>query len=161
MFPKATRLSTGNFPRWLHAIFRLTRPMKALWGLRLKLFRILPLCQSENPGSVRSRATCPGRFLQQNKHTRTGARMIHPIGNQLASSSLGLAAPMSERQQAQPDPAVQVAPVEDTQSGRFDKQADQRALGLRQPIEPPQSSLEKALESVNNSLKAWSTGIRF
>ncbi|HET8702830.1 MAG TPA: flagellar protein FlaG [Castellaniella sp.] len=87
--------------------------------------------------------------------------MIHPIGNQLASSSLGLAAPMSERQQAQPDPAVQVAPVEDTQSGRFDKQTDQRALGLRQPIEPPQSSLEKALESVNNSLKAWSTGIRF
>lgn len=87
--------------------------------------------------------------------------MIHPIGNQLASSSLCLAAPMSERQQAQPDPAVQVAPVEDTQSGRFDKQADQRALGLRQPIEPPQSSLEKALESVNNSLKAWSTGIRF
>lgn len=87
--------------------------------------------------------------------------MIHPIGNQLASSSLGLAAPMSERQQTQPDPAVQVAPVEDTQSGRFDKQADQRALGLRQPIEPPQSSLEKALESVNNSLKAWSTGIRF
>jgi flagellar protein FlaG len=68
---------------------------------------------------------------------------------------------MSERQQAQPDPAVQVAPVEDTQSGRFDKQTDQRALGLRQPIEPPQSSLEKALESVNNSLKAWSTGIRF
>jgi flagellar protein FlaG len=86
--------------------------------------------------------------------------MIHPIGNQLASSSLGLAAPVSERQPVQPDPAAQVTPVDDTQSGRF-KQADSRELGLRQSIEPPKSSLEKALESVNDSLKAWSTGMRF
>jgi flagellar protein FlaG len=87
--------------------------------------------------------------------------MIHPIGNQLASSSLGLAAPVSERQPVQPDPAAQVTPVDDTRSGRFDKQADSRELGLRQSIEPPKSSLEKALESVNDSLKAWSTGMRF
>lgn len=87
--------------------------------------------------------------------------MIHPIGNQLASSSLGLAAPVSERQPVQPDPAAQVTPADDAQSGRFDKQADSRELGLRQPIEPPKSSLEKALESVNDSLKAWSTGMRF
>ncbi len=87
--------------------------------------------------------------------------MIHPIGNQLASSSLGLAAPISERAQPQPAPAAQVTPPDDTQAGRFGKQADPRELGLRQPIQPPQSSLEKALESINNSLKAWSTGMRF
>ncbi len=87
--------------------------------------------------------------------------MIHPIGNQLASSSLGLAAPISERAQPQPAPAAQVTPPDDTQAGRFGKQADPREFGLRQPIEPPQSSLEKALESINNSLKAWSTGMRF
>ncbi len=29
------------------------------------------------------------------------------------------------------------------------------------PYEPPKSSLERALESVNDSLKAWSTGMRF
>lgn len=87
--------------------------------------------------------------------------MIHPIGNQLASSSLGLAAPISERAQPQPAPAAQVTPPDDTQAGRFGKQADPQEFGLRQPIEPPQSSLEKALESINNSLKAWSTGMRF
>jgi flagellar protein FlaG len=87
--------------------------------------------------------------------------MIHPIGNQLAPSSLGLAAPVSERLPAQPDPAAQVTPVDGAQSGRFNKQADSRELGLKQPIEPPKSSLEKALESVNDSLKAWSTGMRF
>lgn len=87
--------------------------------------------------------------------------MIHPIGNQLASSSLGLAAPASERPQAQATPATQVTPVEDAQSSRFNKQAGSRELGLRQSIEPPKSSLEKALESVNDSLKAWSTGMRF
>ncbi|KAB0604027.1 flagellar protein FlaG [Castellaniella defragrans] len=87
--------------------------------------------------------------------------MIHPIGNQLASSSLGLAAPVSERLPAQPEPAVQVTPVDDARSGRFNKQADARELGLKQPIEQPKSSLEKALESVNDSLKAWSTGMRF
>src|SRR5690606_23982727 len=149
------------FPCWPHEASFATSPMKALWGLRLKLFLILPLCQSENLGSVRSRVTCPGHFLQQNKHTWTGARMIHPIGNQLASSSLGLAVTMSEPQQAQPDLAVQMPRVEDTKSGSIDKQADQQAHGQRQPNEPPQTSLEKALESVNNSLKAWYTGIRF
>lgn len=87
--------------------------------------------------------------------------MIHPIGNQLASSSLGLAAPVSERPAALPEPAVQVTPADDAQSGRFKKQADARELGGQQIIEPPKSSLEKALESVNNSLKAWSTGMRF
>ncbi len=87
--------------------------------------------------------------------------MIQPIGNQLASSGLSLAAPVSERLPAQPEPAVQVTPAEDAQSGRFNKQADARELGLKQPIEPPKSSLEKALESVNESLKAWSTGMRF
>ncbi|MGA0584159.1 flagellar protein FlaG [Castellaniella ginsengisoli] len=87
--------------------------------------------------------------------------MIHPIGNQLASSSLGLAAPLSERAQPQPAPAAQVTPPDDAQAGRFGKQADPRELGLRQPIEPPKSSLEKALESVNDSLKAWATGMRF
>ncbi|MHA3902312.1 flagellar protein FlaG [Castellaniella sp. WN] len=79
----------------------------------------------------------------------------------MASSSLGLAAPVSERLPAQSDPAAQVTPVDDAQSSRFGKHADSRELGLRQPIEPPKSSLEKALESVNDSLKAWSTGMRF
>jgi flagellar protein FlaG len=87
--------------------------------------------------------------------------MIHPIGNQLASSSLGLAAPVSERPAAQPEPAAQVVPAADARAGRFDRQTDPKSLGLREAITPPKSSLEKALESVNESLEAWSTGMRF
>lgn len=87
--------------------------------------------------------------------------MIHSIGNQLASAGLGLAAPVSDRQPPQSDPAVRVTPADDARSGRFQQQADPRALGLRESIQEPKSSLEKALESVNDSLQAWSTGLRF
>ena len=87
--------------------------------------------------------------------------MIHPIGNQLASSGLGLTAPVTERPAAQPNPVTQVTPVSEAQPDRFEKHADPRELGLRGAIQEPKSSLEKALESVNNSLQAWSTGLRF
>ena len=87
--------------------------------------------------------------------------MIHPIGNQLASSGLGLAAPITDRPAAQAKPATQVTPASEAQSDRFEKPADPRALGLRGSLQEPKSSLEKALESVNSSLQAWSTGLRF
>ena len=87
--------------------------------------------------------------------------MIQPIGNQLASSGLGLMTPVADRLPAQPSPVTQVTPANDARSGRFDHQDDPRALGLKSSIQPPKSSLEKALESVNDSLQAWSTGMRF
>ena len=88
--------------------------------------------------------------------------MIQTIGNQLTSAGLGLAAPVADRLPAQPAPVTQVTPVADARpEDRFAKQDDPRALGLKGAIQPPKSSLEKALESVNDSLKAWSTGLRF
>lgn len=88
--------------------------------------------------------------------------MIQPIVNSLAPSGLGQAAPIADRLNAQPQPATQVTPVQEASS----EQPPQTGLGANNQAmpkypEPPKSSLEKALESVNDSLKAWSTGMRF
>lgn len=91
---------------------------------------------------------------------RKGTHMIHPIGNQLTSASLGLNPAASERPASKPDPAIQVTPPDEAQSSPFAR-ADSKDAGLKPYPEPPKSSLEKALDSVNESLKAWSTGMRF
>jgi flagellar protein FlaG len=88
--------------------------------------------------------------------------MIQPIVNSLASSGLGQAAPILDRPNAQPQPATQVAPAGETTQ----KQPRQTLVGMgtaaaQEYPEPPKSSLEKALDAVNDSLKAWSTGMRF
>lgn len=88
--------------------------------------------------------------------------MIQPIVNSLASSGLGQTAPVLDRPNAQLQSATLVAPAgEATQ-----EQPRQTLVGTGTPAvqnypEPPKSSLEKALDSVNDSLKAWSTGMRF
>lgn len=86
--------------------------------------------------------------------------MIHPIGNQLTPASLGLTPVASERPVGKPEPAAQVTPTEDTQSGDS-RQANQQDSALKPYPEPPKSSLEKALDSINDSLKPWTTGVRF
>lgn len=91
---------------------------------------------------------------------RKGTHMIHSIGNQLSPASLGLPAVASDRVAGTPEPAVQVTPTEDPR-GSASRQAHQQDATLRADPQGPQSSLEKALESVNDSLKAWSTGVRF
>ncbi|WP_323011354.1 flagellar protein FlaG [Castellaniella sp.] len=84
--------------------------------------------------------------------------MIHSIGNQLSPASLGLPVVTTDRATGtQVEPAVQVTPAEDARA-IASRQARQQDAALQSN---PQSSLEKALESVNDSLKAWSTGVRF
>lgn len=88
--------------------------------------------------------------------------MIQPIANALTPAALGQAAPALDRLDAQPQPAVQVTPAQKTSSGH----SQQTGLGsdasdMPKYPEPPKSSLEKALDAVNDSLKAWSTGMRF
>ncbi|MGB6242130.1 MAG: flagellar protein FlaG [Castellaniella sp.] len=86
--------------------------------------------------------------------------MIHPIGNQLTSASLGLTPVVSERPAGKPEPVTEVASGDKTQSGTS-KQAGQQHSMLKDYPEQPKSSLEKALEAVNGNLQAWSTGVRF
>lgn len=87
--------------------------------------------------------------------------MIHPIGNQLSPASLGLPSAGVERPVSMPEPAVKVTSTEDARasSSRYEGQQ-----GSPIPADDPnarQASLDKALESVNDSLRAWSTGVRF
>lgn len=91
---------------------------------------------------------------------RKGTHMIHPIGNQLTSASLGLNPAASERLAGKPDPVTQVTAPADTQSSTSAR-SDSPDGALKPYPEPPKSSLEKALDSINESLKAWSTGMRF
>lgn len=86
--------------------------------------------------------------------------MIHPIGNQLTSASLGLTPASSERHTGKPGPVVEVSTSEKTQSNTS-RQTNQQSPMPKDYPEQPQSSLEKALETVNGSLQAWSTGVRF
>ncbi|WP_323017915.1 flagellar protein FlaG [Castellaniella sp.] len=86
--------------------------------------------------------------------------MIHPIGNQLTSASLGLTPAVSERPAGKPEPVAEVSAGEKAQSGTS-KQAGQQNPMLKEYPEQPKSSLEKALESINGNLQAWSTGVRF
>lgn len=84
--------------------------------------------------------------------------MIPSIGNPQDISGLGLMP--SERPVAPAEPAGRVTSAEQSHPGQF-RQSGNNTPGMRQYPEPPQSSLEKALASVNDSLRAWSTGMRF
>ncbi|MFT0531462.1 flagellar protein FlaG [Castellaniella hirudinis] len=86
--------------------------------------------------------------------------MIHSIGNQLSPASLGMPVAVNDRPAGIPEPAVQVTPAEDARASTS-RQAGQQDAALLADPNAPQSSLEKALEAVNDSLKAWSTGVRF
>jgi len=88
--------------------------------------------------------------------------MIQPIGSSLTSVGLGQASPLLDRPGTQPQPTPPAVPAQ----GALQDHSPQAGLGLDNRDIPqypgaPKSSLEKALESVNENLKAWSTGMRF
>lgn len=85
--------------------------------------------------------------------------MIPSVSHSLHSAGLGLTIPAA----GQPGPAAQ--------PGEPDNRTAGATVGASSPIsttpemrqypEPPKSALEKALDAVNDNLKAWSTGMRF
>jgi flagellar protein FlaG len=84
--------------------------------------------------------------------------MINSIGSQLTPASLGLA-PVAPNQIAGKPAATPTAAPDNTQSSSGHTNQQDAALKGNPPAPP--SSLEKALEVVNDSLTAWSTGMRF
>lgn len=82
--------------------------------------------------------------------------MIPPIGGQLAAAHLLPAASTAD-----PAPPAQANPNRPAQGGDSPATVPEGAKPAKSMMDPPPSSLEKALESVNDSLKAWSTGLRF
>lgn len=83
--------------------------------------------------------------------------MLNPLVSGLApvATSLPLAI---ERPQIQPDPAVKV-----TASGNAELGGNAAQSGQSNPSAAgaAENSLEEALNKVNESMQAWSTGIRF
>jgi len=84
--------------------------------------------------------------------------MIPPIGHPLAPIATGLAPTAAERPDAPPQPASRVAGTQDASSAGTSTAGGETGHG---DLAARQSSLDKALESVNHSLEAWSTGMRF
>lgn len=86
--------------------------------------------------------------------------MIQPIGDSLMVSSAGLNPATTDKPPIPPAtrvPAAADARSADTSTaGRESRLPGDKAQMGRSP-----SALEKALESVNSNLQAWSTGMRF
>lgn len=83
--------------------------------------------------------------------------MVNPIASSLPSAQFGQMAAEFDRPPSLPEPAVQVTPGSDAQGSgtATTSQQSSRDTSAENP------SLEKALESLNDSMKAWATGMRF
>uniref|UniRef100_UPI0033413063 flagellar protein FlaG n=1 Tax=Castellaniella defragrans TaxID=75697 RepID=UPI0033413063 len=87
--------------------------------------------------------------------------MIPPIGHSQTAIATGLAPAAADLPDALPQPAVRLAGVQESSStGTSTADADTRQPDIGDPS-ARRSSLDKALESLNSSLEAWATGMRF
>jgi flagellar protein FlaG len=83
--------------------------------------------------------------------------MLNPLGSNAAPIIYGSPAADLERAAAPPEPAVTVTPASNAEGTGSATTAPQDKEGA---FYSP-NSLEKALEDVNNNMKAWATGMRF
>lgn len=92
--------------------------------------------------------------------------MINPLGSSIPGASIAATTAEFERPASRPEPARHVTPVGPALSGEM-PDADAGMPGARAGASTAQGGLdamnplEKALQLVNNNLKAWSTGMRF
>lgn len=83
--------------------------------------------------------------------------MLNPLGSNAAPIIYGNPAADLERSAAQPEPAVTVTPASNAEgTGSATTAPQDKEAAFYSP-----NSLEKALEDVNNNMKAWATGMRF
>lgn len=93
--------------------------------------------------------------------------MVNPIASQLAATA-SVATPLDSQQEKHAinvDSHVNASNQVETQAQGQKHPKPPQTWPLRKPmgdiIEPPKSSLDTALEQLNNNLKAWATGVRF
>jgi flagellar protein FlaG len=84
--------------------------------------------------------------------------MVHPIASSLPAAQFGHVSAEFDRPTSPPEPAVQVTAGSEAQ-GSGTATTSKQQYGQEPGTENP--SLEKALESLNNSMRAWATGMRF
>ncbi|WP_341667010.1 flagellar protein FlaG [Alcaligenes sp. SDU_A2] len=84
--------------------------------------------------------------------------MINPVSSQ--TTALAPLAPPADQNPgtAQPSAATTVTPVAESNT---DTQLQQRWPDKREPVPGMVNTLDDTLEQINDSLQAWSTGIRF
>lgn len=93
--------------------------------------------------------------------------MVNPIASQPAAAVSVTAQPdaQQETQAINVDSQVNPSDRTETQAEGQKHPKTPQTWPLRKPmgdiIEPPKSSLDTALEQLNNNLKAWATGVRF
>ncbi|HUH60920.1 MAG TPA: flagellar protein FlaG [Candidimonas sp.] len=83
--------------------------------------------------------------------------MLNPLGSNAAPLAYGSPATDLERPAAPPEPAVNVTAASNASGSGSATTAPQD----REAASDSPNSLEKALEDVNNNMKAWATGMRF
>lgn len=81
--------------------------------------------------------------------------MVNPLASMTGSVPVALTGFDLERPAAAPEPAVNVTATAEAFSSNDSANSSQKNT-----LEP-KNPLEKALELVNNNMKAWSTGMRF
>lgn len=85
--------------------------------------------------------------------------MANPIGANAGASPYIPAATDLARPQSMPEPAVQVTASNKASSSNDASMASKQQF--QDQIESDSTPLDKALEQVNDSMKAWATGMRF
>lgn len=95
--------------------------------------------------------------------------MVNPVTSQAASAITAQIQTDTQLEVLATKADTQVNPSDKpethTQGQSHPKQPNAQTWPQRKPlgdlIEPPKSSLDTALEQLNNNLKAWATGVRF
>jgi len=86
--------------------------------------------------------------------------MIQPIGHPLTAIATGLSPMAADRPEVPPQPPLAAA-RETLAADTSTTGGETRQTGRDTTLPSQQTPLEKALQLVNNSLEAWSTGMRF
>lgn len=87
--------------------------------------------------------------------------MIDPIGSNLSALTSTSTLLAAERATQQSEAAVRVTRTEESQANGSSTSQSQTKMPGETQFGDQKTTLEKALELVNNNLQAWSTGMRF
>lgn len=87
--------------------------------------------------------------------------MIDPLGSSLSALTTNPALLAAERSAQQPEAAVRVTRTEEPQANGSSTSQSQGSMPEDDNPGDRKSALEKALDTVNSNLQAWSTGMRF
>ncbi|HHU95484.1 MAG TPA: flagellar protein FlaG [Alcaligenaceae bacterium] len=87
--------------------------------------------------------------------------MVNPVASQALPTLTPGTQPDVDTQSHKQDAAVQVQPSAESRSQSHEYQRWPHRPPMGDLIEPEKSSLDTTLEQINESMRAWATGLRF